>query len=147
MIARPLEIASRLQPSPRNFDLLFYVNGGLIVLFFMLFGSRFVLAPGLDLVLPEVGGARAAAGTTTCYISVKDSGQIYTGYGMLNFAQLQDWLKARARDSRQPALLIRASDHVSANRVAEISSMAYKNGFVRVIMAAEEPETHGTGSP
>jgi len=147
MITRPLEIASRLQAEPRNFDFLFYVNGGLIVLFFMLFGSRFVLAPGMGLVLPEVAGARAAAAATTCYISVKDSGQIYTGYGMLSSAELQVWLNARARESRQPSLLIRASRHVATNRLTEICSMAYKSGFVSVILAAEEPEGSGAGPP
>ena len=47
MITRPLELSSRLRPEPRTFDWVFYVNGGLIVLFFSLFGSQFVLAPGL----------------------------------------------------------------------------------------------------
>jgi biopolymer transport protein ExbD len=140
VIARPLEIASRLQAGPRNFDLLFYVNGGLIVIFFMIFGSRFVLAPGMDILLPQVAGARAGAAATTCYISVQDSGQIYTADGMRSLAQLQDWLKARARETRQPSLLIRASQHVAMNRVTEISSMAYKTGFVNVIVAADEPE-------
>jgi len=147
MITRPLEIAARLQPEPRNFDLLFYVNGGLIVLFFTLFGSRFVLAPGMALVLPEVAGARAGAIATTCYVSVKDSGQVYTGYGMLSSTLLRDWLRARARENRRPTLLIRASQHVAMNRVTEISSMAYQAGFVSVIVAAEDPEGHGAGRP
>ena len=46
MITRPLDLASKLRPEPRNFDWLFFVNAGLLVLFFVLFGSRFVLAPG-----------------------------------------------------------------------------------------------------
>src|SRR5207248_1917121 len=63
MITRPLDLAAKLRPEPRNFDFLFLVNGGLLVLFFLLFESRFVLAPGLglDLHLPEVPGARSGA--------------------------------------------------------------------------------------
>ena len=143
MITRPLEIASRLQPEPRNFDAIFYVNGGLIVLFFMLFGSRFVLAPGMDLVLPNVAGARAGAAATTCYISIGDAGQIYTAYGMLSPAQLQDWLKARSREDGRPSLLIRAAQRVPIDRVAAIRGMATKAGFVRVIVAAEESSPSG----
>jgi biopolymer transport protein ExbD len=139
VITRPLDIASRLRPEPRNFDVLFYVDAGLIVLFFMLFGSRFVLAPGMDIVLPEVAGARVGAAVTTCYISVADSGQIYTNTGMLTPAQLEDWLKARAREDRQASLLIRASRRVPFNRIAEIRNMATAAGFVRVVAAAEEP--------
>jgi biopolymer transport protein ExbD len=147
VITRPLDLASRLQAEPRNFDLLFYVNGGLIMIFFMIFGSRFVLAPGMDIVLPQVAGARAGAAATTCYISVQDSGQIYTPDGMRSLAQLQDWLKTRARETRQPSLLIRASQHVAMNRVTEISGMAYKNGFVNVIVAADEPGAAEAGRP
>ena len=32
MLSRPLDLASRLRPEPRNFDWLFIVNGGLIAL-------------------------------------------------------------------------------------------------------------------
>ena len=32
MITRPLDIAAKLRPEPRNFDFLFFVNGGLLVL-------------------------------------------------------------------------------------------------------------------
>ena len=106
MITRPLDLASRLSPEPRSFDFLFYVNVGLLALFFALFGSRFVLAPGLgvDFRLPQAAGARAGATGTTCYISVLRSGQILTDNGLLSIAELPDWLKARAQKDRQPRL-------------------------------------------
>jgi hypothetical protein len=60
MITRPLDLAGKLRPGPRNFDFVFLVNGGLIALFFTLFGSPYVLAPGLgvDFVMPEMSGAK-----------------------------------------------------------------------------------------
>ena len=66
MITHPLDLASRLRPPPRSFDALFLVNGGLIILFFFLFGSRFVLAPGLGVgfQLPEMAAAGAGAAPT-----------------------------------------------------------------------------------
>ena len=62
MITHPLDLASRLRPPPRNHDVLFFLNGALIMMFFVLFGSRFVLAPGLgvDFRLPEMARAGAA---------------------------------------------------------------------------------------
>jgi biopolymer transport protein ExbD len=32
MITRPLDLASKLRPEPRNFDFLFLINGGLILI-------------------------------------------------------------------------------------------------------------------
>jgi biopolymer transport protein ExbD len=141
MIARPLELAARLSPPPRNFDAYFFINGGLLVLFFALFGSRFVLEPGLgvDFQLPAVVGARQGAVGTTCHISVLRSEQIFTDDGLLNLENLPDWLKAQAQKTPHPALLIRASTHVPVADISRIFSMARSAGFGPVILAAEEP--------
>ena len=111
MITRPLDLASRLQPAPRNFDALFYVNVGLLALFLLCsFGSRFVLAPGWASIStcrrwPEPAPGRPAP---PAIISIKSSGQILTDNGLLNMAQLPEWLKASAAKDRHPVLLIRA---------------------------------------
>jgi biopolymer transport protein ExbD len=145
MITRPLDLASRLQPPPRNFDWLFFANAGLLVLFFTLFGSRFVLAPGLgvDFQLPQVAGARAAAIGTTCHISVLRSGQIFTDDGLLTMAQLPGWLGAKAGDDKEAALLIRAAADVPSGDVYRIAGMAHRAGIAQVILAAEEPASSG----
>src|ERR1035441_6645559 len=86
MIARPLDLASRLRPPPHGTGALHYVNVGLLGLFFSVFGSRFVLAPGLgvDFQLPQLSGARADASPTTSYIiNVLRSGQIFTEDGLV----------------------------------------------------------------
>jgi biopolymer transport protein ExbD len=142
MIARPLELAARLQPAPRNFDALFYVNAGLLALFFMLFASKYVLEPGLgvDFRLPAATGASRGAIGTTCHISVLRSEQIFTDDGLLNLARLPDWLKVQAGKADHPALLIRASANVPVADVTRIIGMARAAGFGPVILAAEEPE-------
>lgn len=140
MIMRPLDLASKLRPEPRSFDVLFFVNLGAIVLFFSLFGSRFVLAPGLGVGfrMPELRGALAGAAPTQRVISVLPSGQIFAD-GLLNLPQLREWLKAEARKLKQPSLLIRASADVPVSRLAEIVGAATDAGFVRVVVGAEEP--------
>jgi len=141
MIVRPLDVASRMRPEPRDFDALFYVNVGLLALFFSLFGSRFVLAPGLELdfQVPLVAGAGEGAAPTTCYLSVLRTGQIFTDDGLFSVAQLQDWLKSQARLYKRPSLLIRASADVPISSLTDIDNLAHKAGFVRVVVGAEDP--------
>lgn len=142
MITRPLDLASKLRPEPRNFDWLFFVNGGLIVLFFALFGSRFVLAPGLgvDFQLPRVGNAHAEARATTHFISVVSAGQIFAGDGLRSMDQLGLWLKEQAKTVKEPSLLVRASAGVRAAVLTDITSVAKAAGF-SVVLAAEESTT------
>lgn len=140
MITRPLDLASRLRSEPRSFDYWFFVNAGLLVLFFSLFGSRFVLAPGLgvDFEMPRMEGARAGAVATERVISVRPAGQIFAANGLLNKAQLREWLRAEAAKLREPSLLVRASADVPVSEVAEIVSAAREAGFMRVVLGAEE---------
>jgi biopolymer transport protein ExbD len=147
MIARPLDLSSKLRPEPRNFDFLFLVNGGLIVLFFTLFGSRFVLAPGLgvDFKMPEMSGALAGAVATDRVISVLPSGQIFAD-GLLSMDELRDWLKGEARKLKQPSLLVRASADVPVSQLAAIVSAAREAGFVKIILGAEEAAPRGSRS-
>ena len=146
MITRPLDLATKLRPPPRNFDFVFLVNGGLIVMFFMLFGSRFVLAPGLgvDFIMPEMPGALAGAARTTHVVSVIRPGLIFVDDGAINFEQLKDWLKVQAKTTPRPSLLVRASaSQVPVTDLTDIASAAQAAGFVRVVVGALEPESPG----
>jgi biopolymer transport protein ExbD len=145
MIARPLDLASRLRPAPRGSGALHYVNVGLLGLFFAVFGSRFVLAPGLgvDFQLPQLEGAQSGAVPTTHVVSVLRSGQIFSEDGLVDIGQLREWLKARAaRSGPHPTLLVRASVGVTLAKLIEIESAAHEAGF-RVLLAAEEAAPPG----
>ncbi len=141
MITRPLDLASRLQKEPKNFDVLFYVNAGLLVLYFFLFGSRFVLAPGLgvDFRVPTLPGADAGAAMTTSYVSVLRDGQIFTTDGRLDLVQLREWLKGEAAKYKSPSILIQADAAVTVSDLNEISSAARDAGFVKIVVAADPP--------
>lgn len=144
MITRPLDLASKLRPPPRNFDVLFLVNVGLIGLFFGVFGSRFVLAPGLglDFRMPQMSGAMAGAAATTHVISVPRSGLFFAD-GAMNVAQLRGWLEAQAKTVKEPVLLVRANASVPLTDLTEISALAREAGFARVIVGAQEPPAPG----
>ncbi|MSU70169.1 MAG: hypothetical protein EXS39_05225 [Opitutaceae bacterium] len=136
MITRPLDLAAKLRPEPRNFDFMFFVNGGLLVLFFLLFGSRFVLAPGLGVdfklvQIPNVGMAQ-----TTHHISVKRGGLIFAANGQIRLAQLRGWLNEQAKTTKQPVLLVLADAEVQSSVVTDIWSAANEAGF-GVVLGAE----------
>ena len=144
MITRPLDLASRLRSEPRNLDAIFYVNVASLVLFFALFGSRFVLAPGLgvEFRLPAVAGANRGARAPTHVISVVNSGQIFTSEGLRNIGGLEEWLRQKAKGTKAPLLLVRGSAGVPMSVLAEISSAAAGAGF-EVLWAASEPDSRG----
>ena len=148
MITRPLDIAGKLRAEPRSFDVLFYVNVALIVFFFGLCGSRFILAPGLgvDFQVPTMSGARLDAVATDRFISVLPSGQIFAD-GLMNMDQLRDWLKIEAKKFKDPSLLVRASMGVPISQLTEIVSAAEEAGFTRVVWGAEEPAENERSLP
>jgi biopolymer transport protein ExbD len=140
VIARPLDLATRLRPPPHGSGSLHYVNVGLLALLFYLFGSRFVLAPGLgvDFQLPELAGAQEGAAQPTQVVSVLRSGQIFSEDGLVDIGQLREWLKARATGGGpRPTLLVRASKGVTLSELIEIEGAAHDAGF-RVLLGAEE---------
>ncbi len=151
MITRPLDLSSRLSPPPAEQDWLHLVNVGLIVLFFGVFGSRFVLSPGLgtDFNLPRLAPGQFEASRTTHVISVQRGGLIFADPGgNLTMAQLADWLKEAAREAKDSRLLVRASADVSLGDLAEIRTAAEAAGFMGIVWGAEpSPQASPAGGP
>ncbi|AHF89970.1 hypothetical protein OPIT5_06790 [Opitutaceae bacterium TAV5] len=148
MITRPLDLASRMRGVPRSFDAFFYVNIGLILLFFGLFGSRFVLSPGLatDFRLPEAANSLAGAMTTDVVIAVPRDDMVLAEGEVRSFdQQFRGWLRARVGDRTDARLLVQAGAPVSAHELARIYAIAAEAGFASVLLAAEPSEE--TGAP
>jgi len=142
MITRPLDLASHLRPPPRSMDTLFYVNVALLGLFFALFGSRFVMSPGIELELPtSVGGGIGQAAPTSAVISVLGPNKVFTAEGRMTYSELAAWLPSQVarggeRDSR---LLVRADASVAASDLLKLSDIATEAGFTGVHLALERP--------
>jgi biopolymer transport protein ExbD len=151
MITRPLDLASHLRKAPRSFDWAFYVNFGLIALFFVLFGSRFVLSPALaldgkDLNLSSTAEGVASNLASTLFMSVKANGQkIVDPNGLVTMDQLKVWLAERARRSPGATLLIRSDAAVRLDEVTAISAAAKEVGLFPIL--AVRPEKPGAVSP
>lgn len=145
MLTRPLDLSAKLRPPPRSLEWLFLVNAGLLVLFFSLFGSKFVLAPGMGVSfrLPMVVGADASARPVTHVISVINSGQVFTNDGLRKVSELRDWLKLQAAKTESPSLLVQADVEVTTAVLAEVASAARSAGF-ELIWAAGDAGAGGT---
>jgi biopolymer transport protein ExbD len=141
MITRPLDLSSRLKPQPRGFEFLFFVNAGLIALFFVMFGSRFVLAPGLglDFSVPVMPAAVPGAVATDVVVAVKGGDLAFVEGAKVNFAGLRQYLVERAQGRSGLVLLVQADAALSARELTEVYDMARAAGFASVQIAAESP--------
>ncbi len=111
MITHPLNLSAQLRPPPRSFDYLYWVNAALIALFFVFFGSRFVLSPGIgigrsDQLLPVVSDSVSSAVPTQLRLEVTEGGKFYIDTGFVSFDGLQQWLAAQAKRTPGATLLV-----------------------------------------
>ncbi len=149
MITRPLDLAARLKPISRGWDTLFYVNVGALAVFFFVFGSRFVLAPGLavDFALPKAGTAATSALMTDVVIAVPAAGMAVVDGAVLDFTRLGPWLREQGsrpgRGGTRKRLLVQASGSLPARDLAEIYALAAEAGFSGVLVATADSGAGG----
>jgi biopolymer transport protein ExbD len=144
MITRPLALLDRLLPPPRSMDGLFYVNAVLLVFFFMLFGSRFIVSPGVELEnpdfhVPQAAGAMAGGRPTRLVIDLPRPGVAYTEDGQQTYPRLGEWLKRQAAQRPGGRVLLRAdAGTVPMQDLLEVFELVRAAGF-DVQLAAEPP--------
>lgn len=136
MITRPLNLDAHLRPPLRTMDWAFWVNGGLIVLLFSLFGSRFVLAPGLAIDLPKTDAATLTAAITNEVISVPRANAILFQDALCDLPQFKTRLAEHAKGRQDLSLLVRPNRHVESQDLMAIVQAAQAAGY-RVLIAAE----------
>jgi biopolymer transport protein ExbD len=152
MITRPLELLSKLRPPPRSFDVVYLVNAALIALFFVLFGSRFVVSPAIHLKDGSFSLPTAAPGTgtyvaATIYVTATAGGQYILDTGGVTYEQLQTWLREQAKLDPQAALLIRADEKVPYGVIVGIKQAANDAGIKSVESALETSSARNLRAP
>lgn len=151
MITRPLDLSSRLSPPPRDLDVMFWVNVGVIVLFFSLLGSRFVLASGL-----LIGGDRSGAVELPRSASVTQAAvELVVGYrrdnmilfegGIYDLRELRPLLRDYAQKHPGGTMLVQAERQVTLQDLARLADVAIDVGFRNVLLATERPTAQGGG--
>lgn len=145
MITRPLDLESRMSPPPRDFNAVAWVNVGLIVLFFSLLGSRFVLATGVlvgvgeagAIELPSVNPASASTAATSVVVSYRRDNVILFEGGMYSLVELRKHMETYTKNNPGSVMLVRADKQVSNQALADLFAMAGAVGFKNVLLAAE----------
>ena len=155
MITRPLELESRLSPPPRDLDFVAWVNLALIVLFFSLLGSRFVLAPVLRIgvggedifALPHGAKVLAGVGAPSVVVSYRRDDVILFEGGMYTLPELRKHLEAYVRQYPGAIMLVRADRQVSLQSFFDLCELAKSVGFSEVQAAAEPANPEGSAAP
>lgn len=147
MITRPLELQSKLAAPPRDLDVFFWVNAGLVCLFFALLGSKFVLAPGLPVgigtgfELPQTKGA--VPGAAEVVVSYRRDNMILFEGGIYELANFKPVLERYARARPGATMIVRADRQVSMQGFLDLCDLARAAGFAAVHVAAEPNEASG----
>ena len=153
MIARPLELASRLSPPPRDLDFFAWVNVAVIALFFGLLGSRFVLAPGLPIGVgdgggviepPSVGPSSVAPGPSSVVVSVRRDNVVLFEGGVYSLPELRKQMADYTKNHSGAVLLVRADRQVSVQALLDLCEMAKSVGFASVLLAGESPASENS---
>lgn len=153
MITRPLELESRLSPPPRDLNFVAWVNVGVIVLFFGLLGSRFVLAPGL---LVGVGGENFELPKTTepqysrtssPVVSYRGDDVILFEGAIVKLPELEQRLTAYAKKHPGEVLLLVADRHVTLQAIDKLSALARSVGFAYVQTATASERADPESAP
>lgn len=114
-----------------------------IGLFATLYGSNFVIAPGISIDLPRAIHAQTAVAQRLEVMSVDEiSGeeQIYFEDRLLKLETLEKMLRIRGQIPENVALLIRIDGSVSAQTFTSILEIAESAGYRNIQWATENPE-------
>lgn len=112
-----------------------------IGMFFVLFSSKFVMAPGLTLALPEVESSRVAVSAIDEVITVsevKGEEMIFFKDRVLNLESLGKFFESRGEAPEGTTLLVKADMAVSMRTLSLLSELAIEAGYSRVQLATEE---------
>jgi len=147
MITRPLDLESRLSPPPRDLDFFAWVNVVVIALFFVLLGSRFVLAPGVAIGVgdgggiepPSAGPSTTTPGPASMVVSVRRDNVILFEGGVYSLADLRKQMGDYTKNHSGAVLLVRADRQVSVQALLDLCEAAKSVGFANVLLAGESP--------
>ncbi|MBX7121203.1 MAG: hypothetical protein K1X42_03665 [Opitutaceae bacterium] len=145
MVTRPLDLLSHVRKPTARAEWLHFINVGLIALFFVVFGSRFVISPGIVVsnqsrdgrfTLPVVAQAIHLGSATSIVISVAGPDLVFAEDGKYTFAEIRQWLAKKGREHPGARLLLRTDAGLALGDFTEIVSAADSAGLV-VLLAAE----------
>jgi len=158
MRIQPLNLEAEAPPAPR---LPFWPILDLcaIGLFFVFFGSKFVLPPVIPIELPQGGEIPASVSAVYDVLSVREiqgEEMILFQDRILNRESFRRLLEQRVEVGEDATLLVRADASTSTETLGALCSIASESGYRRLQLAAEpaergfpeaSPEAFGSPTP
>lgn len=144
MIVQPFNFTSRLKQASVGFEIVPFIDFCLILVFFAILGSPFVVAPGLTVNLPTMQAPVADAVPTSRVLTV---GEVEGRELIIFDNRVQTLVTLEKSFADDPAegpgevLLLRLRRDVSVQLLVRINELAAKAGFAAVQIAAEPERT------
>lgn len=146
MITRPLDLQSKLSPMARSFDGLFWLNVGVVVVFFTLLGSKFVLPYGVAVgtdggsMLPAAGNLAQGVAGPTVVVSYRSESIILFEDGIYSFTDLRAQMERYIKAHPGTVVLVRINAEAPVKAFIQISELAQTLGYAGVVLAADNQE-------
>ena len=138
MVTQPLDLQSHLRAKPRSFDVFYFADLALLALFFLIMGSKFVLAPGMPIELPVMDESASLAQPADVVVSMRgDDGVLFEG-GMFPLEAFQSKLAEIVSSRGAETVLVRIDRQVTAQGLLDLCAAARRAGAKHVQIAAEE---------
>ncbi len=140
MITSPLELKRQLPEPDNRINLVPFFDLCVIGLFFALYSSRFVFAPGVTIDLSEVDVSARTGLPTPAVLTVRDNNILLFEGEIFRLEALNEKLAQFVIEEKieGAALLIKADKSVAMQEILHICDLARKAGFEQVHLAADE---------
>ena len=146
MKVRPFNFEAHLRRKSRRLDPVPFIDACLMAIFFTLFGSTYVFAPGVTLNLPTSRTATLDALPVYEVLTVGEiegSERILYDGRIFNLETFEKSLIGSASERSGVTLLVRMDEDVSVRTLSELCDIARGVGF-REVQIAAEPATERT---
>lgn len=150
MITRPFNFEAQLTRPSLRMDMVPFINVCVILIFFSILGSRFVLAPGVAIALPVTKDAPPDVLLTSRVLTLREvqGGEMLIFEGKnLKLESFEKALEKLSAEAPREALHIRADGEVSTRLMVRVMELARRAGFGAVVLAAEPERAAATTIP
>ncbi len=140
MITSPLDLKRQLPEPDNRINLVPYLDLCVIGLFFALYSSRFIFAPGVTIDLSEVDVSARTGLPTPAVLTIRQNDILLFEGEIFRIESLNEKLAAFVLKERTGAatLLIKADKSVAMQQILHISDLARQAGFSKVHLATDE---------
>ncbi len=137
--SRPLQLERELSAPDRGLDVAPLIDILVIALFFSLLGSRFILAPGVQIDLPSVSATSISNVPTAAVLTIRSDNMLLFEGSIHTVGSFEAAMRTYFADKglSDAVLLVKPNKDVSMQTFLYVCEIARNAGFQKVHIAAE----------